>query len=685
LGLFLYICEVSFAYPLFLVAGLALAIPILIHLFNLRRYKVVAFPHTRFLRNIQLSSRRQSQVRYKWLLAARLLFLAGLVLAFAQPFFDHGHNGQGGNRLQIIYLDNSYSMSARHGSASMLDMAREWARKRVAHAAPGTRFLLLTNDRPASYRPQAADKVYAAITGTEVSAASRSVDQVLALAQSMLPPGTDADLYYYSDFQQSAFPAPPGKDLMKHIAFYGMPVQTDEGQDIYIDTAYLTTPVLETGKTNYIVARVKLQGSAPKESPVLNLSINGQVKSAATLAFNDRNESMDTLGFQVNNASWQDMTLTVNDGGMRFDDTFRVTARSSPDLSVLVLTEGQPNAYIQAAFRAYNGFRLNQVDVATAPAEWKDYNLVILNGVTHIDAALGKAMNAALQAGQTICIFPGRTTNLQALNDGLKEAGDIRLAAVDTAAQTAGSLQQGSPLVRDLFEQIPDNVQLPVANWHYVVAAGLSANQQSVLSFRNGDPFLACYTPSAGKLYLCATGADLPSGNFPGSYFFTPFLYEMAIQSGSSSVYAITAGGQQPVYLPLAHAAGRNTIHVYAPGMDVIPPQRPSGAGVDVFVGQVVQRPGFYALGAEGGDTTQVALNQSKDESLLQFRDIAALKQQWKGDNIHWPDPTGGSGAAGGEGGSFPLWKVCVLLAVVMLGVETFLLARKNKLAAAQA
>src|ERR1700745_808044 len=67
---------VGFLYPAFLIAGLTLAVPLLIHLFNLRRYKTVFFPHTRFLRNIQLRSRRSSEVRYKWLLGLRLVFLA---------------------------------------------------------------------------------------------------------------------------------------------------------------------------------------------------------------------------------------------------------------------------------------------------------------------------------------------------------------------------------------------------------------------------------------------------------------------------------------------------------------------------------------------------------------------------------------------------------------------------------
>jgi aerotolerance regulator-like protein len=675
---------VSFLYPLFLVAGLSLAIPVLIHLFNLRKYKTVLFPHTRFLKNIQLNSRKQSQVRYKWLLAMRLLFLAFLIFAFAQPFFNNSNKKADTNKLQVIYLDNSYSMSVKQGVRTVFDIAKDAAGKQVQHALPGTRFLLLTNDKPTSYRSEPADRVYSEINAADISSAAKNVTQVMAVVQSILQNegSTGADVYFYSDFQQSAFPAPPENSLMKGITFYGLPVRSDEAQDIYIDTAYLTTPVLQTGKSNYLVVRSRCEGKSPKESPVLNLSINGQVKSAASLNFADKKESTDTLSFTVNDASWQKIELTVNDALVRFDDTFRITARSSPNLSVLVLNEGQPNPYIQAAFRAYNGFRLNQSEVSTAPKDWKEYNLVILNGISRIDDGFGKTLNEALQQGQSICIFPGRTANIQTINEGLKQVGDIHISGLDTSAQAASSLQQGSALVKDLFEKIPDNVQLPVANWHYIITSGLSANQQSILSFRNGDPLLARYTPSRGQLYICATSADLQSGNFPGSYFFTPFLYEMAIQGGSSTIYAITAGAQQPVYLPLANATERNTVHVTGKGLDVIPPQRPDGAGLDVFIDQAVQQPGFYALTAPGSDTTQIALNGNKSESALDFRDLAALKNEWKGDNIKWLDITRTGRIADDKTAGFPLWKVCVILALVMLAAETFLLAR-NRVAVA--
>ncbi len=609
----------------------------------------------------------------------RLLFLISLILAFAQPFWNKNATKAVSNKLQVIYLDNSYSMTAKKGARNTLDIAKEAARKQVQRAAPGMKFLLLTNDKPQSYRPEPADKVYAAINATEATAGSKNAGQLLATVQSIMQSegSAGADLYYYSDFQLNSFPAQPDKALMKNISFVGLPVQTNEAQDVYIDTAFLTTPVLQAGKNNFLVVNTRRTGDAPKENTVLNLVINGQVKSALTIDFADKKESTDTLSFQVNSAEWQKIAITVSDAGIRFDDTFRITARSAPNLSVLVLNEGQLNPYIQAAFRAYNGFRLNQVDMMAAPASWKEYNLVILNGITRIDDATGKLLADALQQGQSICIFPGRITNFQALNDGLKQVGDIRITGIDTAVQAASSLQQGSALVRDLFEKIPDNVQLPVANWHYIINAGLGANQQSILSFRNGDPLLARYTPTKGQLYLCATSADLQSGNFPGSYFFTPFLYEMAMQSGSSNIYAITAGAQQPVYLPLTNVSERNTVHLYGNGTDIIPPQRPNGAGIDLFVDQAVQQPGFYSLNAAGSDTTEIALNPDKRESQLEFKDIATLQKEWKGDNIKWLNISENGGITANEDSSnFPLWKLCVILALIMLAAETYLLAK---------
>lgn len=666
----------SFIYPLFLVAGVALAIPVIIHLFNLRRYKTIYFPHTRFLKNIQLRSQKSSQIRYKLLLALRLLFLAVLILAFAQPFFRSAKNVGSSNRLQAIYIDNSGSMSLKKGPQRLIDIAKAAARKQVQNAVLGTKFLLLTNDRPVSYRPMPTDKMLLTLSAIDISPEFKNAQQVASSLQSIMQAeaSEEADLYYYSDFQQVSVNTPP--DEQAKINVMAVPVVPDEVSNVYIDTAYLANPVLQIDESNELIVHTRVYGNIPEEAPVLNLTVNGQIKSAATLNIGNDKVAIDTLVFRVNNAAWQKIELSVNDLAVRFDDTFRITARSAPSLSILALNERSPSPYIQAAFRAYNGFRLTNAKTSNPPQDWSNYSLVILNGATYISPAFGQQLAKAQEAGQTICIFPGQTNNVNALNEGLRSIGDITITGVDTSTETATSLQQGNELVRNLFSSIPDNVQLPSANWHYEIRSGITANRQSLLSFRNGDPLFAQFSPSAGQLYILSTSIDPGAGNFPSSYFFAPFLYQMAIQSNGGNAYAITLESGQPAYLPLNNASERNMLHLYHNGEDAIPPQRTQGNGLNVFIDDVVKAAGFYPVAAQGSDTTLLAVNENRQESVLSTTDISNLDKLWPGVNVKVITPES-IGSTGGESqwGSFPLWKVCVILALILLAVETFVLA----------
>lgn len=605
-----------------------------------------------------------------------MLFLLLLVLAFAQPFFTGADKQDTGNRLQAIYIDNSGSMSLKSGAQRLVDIAKETARRQVRNATPGTKFVLITNDGPVSYKPMPAEQVMAELGAIDISSSPKDARQVLSLLGSIAETESTpaADLYYYSDFQQtSAGTTPEAKD---DITVYAIPFSGSKTSNIYIDTAYITNPVVQAGESNELVVRSRLFGDAPEQAPVMNLLVNGQVKSAVTLGFGESKERTDTISFRVNDAAWQQVELVVDDAVVRFDDTFRITARSTPNLSVLALNEGAPSPYIQAAFRAYNGFRLNNVNINTPPADWSEYNLVILNGCTRISTELGKQLAMAQQRGQTICIFPGRTNNYAALNDGLKAISDISITGIDTASQAATTLQQGSTLVRDLFESVPENVQLPAANWHYVLQSGLTANRQSILSFRNGDPLFAQFSPYAGQLYILSTGIDLQSGNFPSGYFFAPFLYQMAVQSEGGNVYALSIGSHQPAYIPLNNAGERNMLKLYHDGNEAIPPQRTHGAGLHVFVDEVVSTPGFYTLAAPGSDTTIVAVNNYREESDLATIDMGGIEDIWVGTDVQVvsPDEISSKGGRSNWGG-FPLWKVCVILALLMLAAETFVLA----------
>jgi hypothetical protein len=78
----------NFKHPEFLYFLFLLVIPILVHLFQLRRFKKEYFTNVQFLKELSIQTRKSSTIKKWLLLLTRLLLLIFLILAFAQPFFS---------------------------------------------------------------------------------------------------------------------------------------------------------------------------------------------------------------------------------------------------------------------------------------------------------------------------------------------------------------------------------------------------------------------------------------------------------------------------------------------------------------------------------------------------------------------------------------------------------------------
>src|SRR6187401_1247182 len=99
--------------PLVLVGLGALAIPVLVHLIQRERKRVVEFPSLMFIRRIPYQSVRRRRIRHWFLLAMRAAAIALIVAAFARPFFPERARAAaalGGDREVVVLLDHSASM-----------------------------------------------------------------------------------------------------------------------------------------------------------------------------------------------------------------------------------------------------------------------------------------------------------------------------------------------------------------------------------------------------------------------------------------------------------------------------------------------------------------------------------------------------------------------------------------------
>jgi hypothetical protein len=675
----------GFLFPLFLLAGLTLAIPVLIHLFNLRRYKRIDFPDTRFLRNIQLSTKRQSKIRNWRLLLLRMLFLASLILAFAQPFFGgKKHNAK--STIAAIYIDNSYSMTIADGQENLLQIAKRKARQLIEASDNNARFVVISNDKKSAMRPLLKNEALQALQEIKPVAQAMSVAQLMNSlnAGAVNEKNENWNLYCFTDLQENAFLKSKDKINMPNLeAVYVYPLQTKKAANLYIDTAYFLSPNLDTRQPNPLVVKVKRSGDGDDKPSNLQISVGNQVRAVSNIDMKSDKEWLDTISLQLSSNGWQDITLAVQDHPLSFDDTFRIAARTAPEMSVLVVSENTISPYLQTALRTYEGFKVQQENAASVQKDaWQQYGLIILQNISTISPSLQEAVKEALQRGQNILMFPGNITNVPSFNQSLKTWADISFEPVDTTSQQVVSLQQAHPLLQDLFEKVPENVQLPTTIRRYPIDAALTANQQSLMSFRDGKPFLAQFSSQQGKLYICASPLDDRSSNFAVSYFFVPVLYKMAIQSGTGNMFALTIGNPNPLWLPVSGADDRKVWHLTQRNFDAIPSQRPSGVGVELFLNNSLEEPGFYQLNsAAATDTVHVGVNAARTESVLEYGSKSEVEAMLKPVSVRWiDDQTIASKGWDQAKAPFPFWKICVALGLLCLVAETYLLLRKKKI-----
>ncbi|MGB1308824.1 MAG: BatA domain-containing protein, partial [Oceanihabitans sp.] len=112
----------QFKNPEILFALFALLIPIIVHLFHLRKFQKENFTNVAFLKQVTLQTRKSSVIK-KWLtLLARLLALAAIILAFAQPYTSV-KNSLNSKTENVVYLDNSFSLQAKGNKGELLKRA----------------------------------------------------------------------------------------------------------------------------------------------------------------------------------------------------------------------------------------------------------------------------------------------------------------------------------------------------------------------------------------------------------------------------------------------------------------------------------------------------------------------------------------------------------------------------------
>lgn len=177
----------TFLHPWALALSALAIVPLALHLVRRDTRRRVPFPALRYLHAAERRSARALRVRDRWLVAARIGALLCLAAAAAGPLVGRGGPGSHPPTDVALVVDNTASMRRLAGERTLLDAAREAARRSLRHATGDDRFWVATPVDGVIAADVAAGEAVAALGAVRGSDAAGSLPDAIRAAASAMP------------------------------------------------------------------------------------------------------------------------------------------------------------------------------------------------------------------------------------------------------------------------------------------------------------------------------------------------------------------------------------------------------------------------------------------------------------------------------------------------------------------
>lgn len=673
----------TFLHPSFLWALTALAIPVIIHLFQLRRFKRIDFPNVRFLEQVTRQTRSRQKVRHWLVLLTRMLALACLVLAFAQPYLKGtGDEAVAGERTISIYLDDSWSMDGVNSQGRLLDQARAGAQDVVMAHAPGDRFQVLTNRFEGRQQLLLGrDEALSAAGQVEVGPFARKISQVMerqraALAQSQTP-GKRSILF--TDLQRVTTDVEQWTEDST-IRTVIVPIEASSVDNLAVDSVWFENPVRRLGQVEALHVRVRNHGAQDLRDVPLRLSIDGRQRAMATFVIGAGAQVDTVLSFTNDAVGFHSGEVAIEDRPITFDNVFHIGYSTAGNLHVLLVggEDAASDRDISAVFRGDSAYAFTtqphgQLDLAALARQ----DLVVLNALPSIPSGLAGTLKEFVENGGSLAVFPGHGVDAASYRAALGQFG-AGFGVRDTARMKVERIDLQNPFYRDVFSSMPRNVDLPVVRERHAVAIPPAA--EALLRLQSGSAFLAAIPQGKGKLYVCAAPLGAEGGNFNRHALFVTSLLRMAELARPMGALYHIIGEQVTIPLEGVELQGEAPPRLMGPdGSDIIPEIRHTVGGAALVLHDQDLVPGPYTIVKQDDTLAIVALNLPRTEGDLRAYTAQELKAELEQrglSGITILQSTGREFAASlsslDQGSK--LWKWFILAALVFLLLEILLI-----------
>lgn len=590
-------------HPELLYALFLLLIPILIHLFQLRKFKKESFTNVAFLKNLKLKTRKSSQIK-KWLiLCSRLLFLSFLIFAFTQPYYSK-NNSVNTTQETVIYLDNSFSLQAKGKEGELLKRAIQ---SLIQEVPENSVFSLVTNNN--TYKNTNLNAIKKELLQTKYSANQLNYKSALLKSESLFSNSKDTNknIIFISDFQQSSTLF---NDNQKDYNLQLVKLEAESKNNIFVDSLYISKR-----NTNTLELAIKLKGEASKNTtiPISLYNKNVLVTKSST-----ENLENDTLYFTIPTSQTFEGVFKIEDEGLTFDNDFYFSINKQDFISVLEISDSGNASFLNRIFTddefIFTTKSINNLDYSII----ENQNFIVLNELKTIPQSLISSLNQFQKNGGSISIIPNREANIDTYNLALKQFKIGSFNTLNSNKKSVTTINYSHPIfANNVFEKQVKNFQYP--NVSSFLTSNFK-NTSNLLSFEDQSSFLV----SKNNVYVFSSALNKNNSNFTLQNLVVPTFYNMALQSlqpqqlyykvGNTETITVTSKLNKDVVLSLKNNSA-----------NFIPLQQQQKNKVIIKTEALPEDSGNYNITNKEAILKTVSYNYSSKESKLNYYNLDAF------------------------------------------------------------
>ena len=602
----------QFKHPEILYFLFLLVIPILVHLFQLRRFKKEYFTNVQFLKELSIQTRKSSTIK-KWLLLfTRLLLLSFLILAFAQPFFTAKESKKATNEMYII-LDNSYSMQAKGKKGELLKRA---VQDLLEHIPETQNFSLITNTE--TYWNTDIKAIQKDLQDLKYSATAFQLDNLIAKVNARKS-AFNKDIIVITD--AVGLVTNQTKSFRKEDNVYFIIPEAEQKNNIAIDSVFIQQTL-----DNFYEIGVKLaaNGDGFKEIPIA--LYNNNKLTAKTLVNFETNTK--TVNFTIPKEDFHGY-VSISDKGLAYDNTYFFSISKPSKTNVISIGESEKSGFLA---RIYTN---DEFDYTNYPITSLDYNLlekqdaILLNEIKEIPQALQTTLKSFVNKGGNLIVIPSKEGNLSTLNAFLGNFGAVQIKEGTNTEKKVTKINFNHPVFSSVFEKKVDNFQFPSTKTSFV----LNTSSPAILSYDDQSAFLTSVANPLSSVYVFAAPINKANSNFQNSPLIVPLFYNMAQNTMKTGVNAITIGDNFP-FIVDALLAKDEILTIKNNTESFIPIQQLLNTKVKISFNDNPNEAGNFGIFNNKNLVQNISFNYSRTESNLALANPNAVANYKEIDDI---------------------------------------------------